>query len=264
MLAPKPSQSKSETAAQAPAPPAGEPEILLTGTNDDDFNPYTVRGDIPTATCPECGKAIHEGVPKCKHCGVDFDAKRKAERVFAPVDQVWENGWPLQTRIKVFAILQVINLAVLLAPLMLEQSGGLFVSGAIVSAGLQAFLLGTFDRLHLTRNAKGKVVLTQMWRFAFIAGKPQTIRWKEHEGIRIAESDEIDLIDWLIGAILFFYGVIPGIFFWWYVLRPDKLDVMLCKDHGCPATLLCRTTNEQRAREIMTTISEVAMLPVLK
>lgn len=89
----------------------------------------------------------------------------------------------------------------------------------------------------MTRNAKGKVVLTQTWRFAFVARPPQTIRWKEYEGIRIAESDEIDLIDWLIGGILFLYGIIPGILFWWYVLRPDKLDVMLCKDHGCPAVL---------------------------
>src|SRR5688572_13790518 len=124
MQVPKPSQSKSET----PAQPAGEREILLTGTNDDDFNPYTVRGDIPTAQCPDCGKAIHEGAPKCKHCGVDFEAKRKAERVLPPVDREWENGWPLQQRIKVFAILQVINLAVMLAPLVLEQSGGLFIS----------------------------------------------------------------------------------------------------------------------------------------
>lgn len=261
MQLPKPSQS--EIAATTPTQPAGEHEILITGTTDDDFNPYTVRGDIPTGTCPECGQAIHEGVTKCKGCGVDFEAKRKAERVFAPIDREWENGWPLPKRIKAFAILQVINLAVLLAPLLLEQSGRLFVSGAIVSAGLQAFLLGTFDRLHLTRNAKGKVVLTQTWRFAFVARPPQTIRWKEYEGIRIAESDEIDLIDWLIGGILFLYGIIPGILFWWYVLRPDKLDVLLCKDHGCPATLLCRTTDDKRAREIMTTISEAAMLPVL-
>ena len=257
-------QSKSVSSPGTAPQPSGERELLLQGTdNEEDVNPSTVRGDVPTAKCPECGKPIHEGVSICKHCGVDFVAKRKAERAFPPVDRTWDNGWPLQRRIMLFVILQIINLAVLIAPLFTEQAAGLYWSGAIISAALQAFLLGTFDRLHLTRNARGKVVLTQTWRVAFVTMPPKKIRWQEHEGVRLITSDEFDPFDWMMAVILFCYAIVPGIVFWWYVIRPDKFDVALCKDHGHPATLLCRTINHARAQELATVIAEVVVLPVL-
>ena len=255
----------AQAAAAPPAPPTGQRELLLQGTDDEwDHNPYAVRGDVPTARCPECGKAIHEGVSVCKHCGVDFEAKKKAERTFVPVDRQWENGWPLQKRVAAFVVLQAFSIAVSIALLATGFSAVAVCSIALVSAGLMASLIGTCDRLHLTRTTKGKVVLTHTWRYAFIAWPPRTIRWKEHEGVCIASSDEVDPFEWMMAGFLCLYAIFHGVLFWWMVIRPDKFDVALCKHHGHPTTLICRTTKLGRAQEIMMAISAVAVLPVVK
>jgi len=54
-------------AAAAQAPP--EREILIHGTEEEDFNPYTVPGDAPTKRCPECEKKIGVRDKVCSHCG---------------------------------------------------------------------------------------------------------------------------------------------------------------------------------------------------
>lgn len=265
MFKTEPAQAASESALDVPTSPPGEREVLLQGTDDEwDRNPYSVRGDVPTAKCPECGKPMHQGVTICKHCGADLLAREKTTRTFEPVNRVWENGWTLRNRIAAFAVLQAISVLISIAAISMGWSAGTVVSSGLVSAGLMAFLIGTFDTLFLTRSAKGKVILTHVWRFAFVARPPKTIRWREYEGVCIVTSDDVDPFEWMMAGFLFLYVVIPGILFWWYVIRPDNFDVALCKDHGLPAKIIFRTNNFERAQEIVITISDVAALPVVK
>ena len=242
---------------------AAKAEVLIQGTQDDDFNPYEVRGDVLAATCPDCGNAIHAHVTKCIHCGVDFEARRKAQRTFTPVDRTWEVGWPLSKRLMLFAGLQAINVAAVIASFAANLSAAFSFVGVAVVVAVQAFLLGTYDRIHLTRNAKGKAVLTRTWRFAFWPRTTQTVRWKEHEGIRVVVVDDVEPFDWMICIWLGCCGVLPGVLFWWFNLRGDRFHVALCKDHGFPHTVIFRTLNRARADEVARTISETAILPLI-
>ncbi len=259
-----PAQTVAAPARIVPSQPPGERQLLLQGTDDDDLNPYSVRGDVPTAKCPECGKAIHEGVSVCKHCGTDFEAKKKAERTYESVQQEWEEGWPFQKRISAIVILQVINVVLLLAGLLTVYFSAASFVAVLLLVGLQAFLAGTYDRLNLTRTAKGKVVLTRTRRYAFLERRPETIRWKEHEGVSIVGANTVDSMELVILIILFVPCIIPGILFWLFYLRGDRFDVALCKDHGYAAMVIFRTGDQERARQIMTKVSDIAALPVLK
>src|SRR5207245_6226634 len=99
-------------------------------------------------------------------------------------DREWETGWPLQKRIMLFVILQVINFVTLAFGLIMGHGGTSFVT-VLFSVGLQAFLVGTFERLNLRRTEKGKVTLLHAWRYAFVPGPAENVRWKEHDSLTV-------------------------------------------------------------------------------
>ncbi|HEV3143209.1 MAG TPA: zinc ribbon domain-containing protein [Gemmataceae bacterium] len=239
-----------------------EREVLIEGTEEDDRNPYRVTGDVKKQRCPECGKSIDYREQFCVHCGFNLKTGEKAKRNFQPINRVWENGWPFQKRLTAFFVCQAVNLA-LLVGLWIAAGFEISIVTLIIQVALQAFLLGTFDTLKLTRNSKGKVTITKTWRYAFVPLKPQTIRWRDHEGLVIVqshESQEFDIFNWGIAIILLGYGCVPGILFWYYVIRPDKWDVALALAHGTADVSLYHGMNEARAREIHAVVSDATGL----
>src|SRR5579864_2043726 len=236
-----------------------EREVLIEGTEEDDRNPYRVTGDVKTRRCPECNKAIDYRENFCVHCGFNLKTGEKKKRAFQPLNLVWENGWPLQKRITAFFIAQAINLVLTIVLTIVSDYAVSFIM-LFLQIGLQAFLLGTFDTLKLTRNAKGKVTITKTWRYAFIPQKPQTIRWKDNEGLVLVQSNEPDMFSWGMMFILLGYGCIPGILFWYYVIRPDKWDVSLAFAHGSADLSIHHGLNEARAREIHAAVSDATGL----
>jgi len=251
---------------EPPAKPTAPPnrEVLIQGTEEDDLNPYTVTGDVPTKRCPECDKKVEIRAKVCVHCGFNFESGVPGKRTYQPVERLWENGWPLEKRVMLFVAFQVINFLTLVASLIGDFSLGVTFMMVFMSVGLQAFLCGTFDKLSLTRTAKGKVTLKAEWRYAFIPRPPEAVKWKEHESVIIVQSNQTDFIDWAMALILLSYCVAPGVLFYWFVIRPDKFTVTLCRDHGFPETAIFRTTNEERAKEVMLAVSDITTLPVYK
>jgi hypothetical protein len=246
----------------APTPKEEEREVLIHGTEEDDGQPYRVTGDAATKSCPECGKKIPKRATICTQCGYHFETGKKAERVYQPINREWENGWPMKKRIMIFVVLQVVNFITLVAAVVTGHGRELSLVIILMSVGLQAFLVGTYDRLNLTRTAKNKVTITRTWRYAFIPRLPATLRWKEHECLTIVQENDFDPIDWAIFFVLLGYCCVPAIAYWYFAIRPDKFCVFLCKDHGFPETMIFRTRNQELAKEIQTVVSDVTGLPV--
>jgi len=240
-----------------------EREVLIEGTQEDDRNPYRVTGDVKKKLCPECQKSIDYRENFCVHCGFNLKTGEKSKRSFQPINREWENGWPFQKRVTAFFVCQGINLFILIAMSLLTEAYTFSFVTLLLQIGLQAFLLGTYDRLKLTRTSKGKVTITKTWRYLFIPQKTKTIRWRDHEGLVIMqshESDEFNMLNWGIAIILLGYGCLPGILFWYYVIRPDKWDVSLALAHGSADVSLYHGLNEARAREIFAVISDATGL----
>src|SRR5262245_17249736 len=91
----------------------------------------------------------------------------------------WETLWPLTTRLKILYAILTLNVGLLPVGWLLTGNVPATFSALIVNSLLQAFLLGTFDRIDLIRSDKGKVSLTRTWRIAFYSLQPARIRWSE-------------------------------------------------------------------------------------
>src|SRR5437764_6370639 len=131
--------------------------------------------------------------------------------------------------------------------------------GCIKAVTLQAMAQGTFDRLTMTRPAKGKVTLTRAWRVAFVPLAPTTIRWREHESVTVRHSD-IGCLEWWMLLVLL-PTLIPALLWWWFAIRPGRVAVSLCQNLGDPVTPLYVGTDVDRAEEIAAAVSEVTGLP---
>src|SRR5207247_10289468 len=147
------------------------------------------KGEMRTRRCEQCGKEIDIGAVVCVHCGYDFRKQEKAERSFHPIDREWEAGWPFERRLAVFLALQIINVTTLVLSVMVDGSVPVSIFGIVLSVALQAFLLGTYDRVRVRRNKKGQADITVTWRVGFVPKPPKRIHWQEYEGIAFGQSD---------------------------------------------------------------------------
>src|SRR5262249_25315368 len=99
------------------------------------------------------------------------------------------------------------------------------------------------------------------WRIAFVALRPQSLRWREFESVSTGKSHDPKFEDWAIALLLLFYGLVPGILWWWFVIRTDRAYVGLCKDHGFTDTIIYRGSNAALAEEVAASVAEVTGLP---
>jgi hypothetical protein len=261
--APSPTPAKTPAKAKewTRVEQAPEREVLIQGTEEEDFKPYTVPGDAATKRCPECEKKTALRDKVCSHCGFNFETGEKSTRTFQSLSYEWEGGWSLQKRAFVVIVLLVIDFVTLAVLMIAGARGSTPIVMMVFTVFLQAFLCGTYEKLSLSRTQKGKVTMKVQWRVAFLPRPPQTVKWKEYESTSIIHSNNAGFIDWAFGIILLLYAIVPGVLFWWFVLRPDKYSVMLCRDHGFPEIAIFRTLSEERAKEVRDTVCDVTTLP---
>lgn len=243
------------------SPVAAPPKALLEGTEEDDGKPYSVPGDPDEPEpCPNCQKPLTRGAIVCNHCGFNQETGTTIERVYQKVDRQWETGAGFSLRLNFFLAIQGLVLA---ATLVVAAASGRWF-GALVSwligTILPAFLLGTFQRVHLTRNNKGKVRLTTTWYVCFLPLGVTDIRWREYEGVVVSLAHETDVWDWILVLFLLPWGVIPAIVWWYFIIEPDQFDVALSQDKGRPTLLLYRGRSEAMAKEIATLLRSVTRL----
>jgi hypothetical protein len=243
----------------APEPEPGA-ETLLHGTTEDDGNPYTVVGGKPMPRCPGCDARLPSAdAANCGRCGWDRAAGRKVPKTYTPIDRTWEAGWSLQMRLIAFAFCMVLNFATAAFIYQVDGRAVTSTGGFLVMVVCQAFVLGTFDRLDLTRTSKGKVTLTQQWRIAFWPLETKTLRWRDCEEIRVLHA-ETGCLEWVM-----FFGllgsIVPALLWYWYVIRPGHVKVALCKDLGDPVTPLYLGTSTEHAEEIAREVSAATDMP---
>ena len=181
--------------------------------------------------------------------------------VMRPLAKSWETLWPLSTRRKIFFAMLALNVVLLPIGWLLFGSLPASFSAVVVNSLLQAFLIGTFDRIDLVRNENGRVSLTRTWRVAFYPQQPSRIRWSEFESVGSRKIHEPHFEDWYVGLLLLMGGLIPGVLWYWFVIRPERLEVILYKDHGFPDTILYRGIDEDKVEEVAQTIMDVTSLP---
>ena len=241
-----------------PEPPPSVPKrppVSLSDDDDDDGQPYDVDGrDKP---CPGCGRHIPVEAMLCTSCGYDQKTGKKVAKTFEPVQRTWEAGWSFGRRRTVFIIGQSVTLSLGIIGSISLGEYFLFFLPWLLFTLMTVYLLGTWDRIDLTRNKKGKVVLKQTWRFFFLAQPTKTIPLGDYEGISFGKWRDADFWDWMIALFGLLMGIGPGVLWWYFFIHKETFYVALTKDHGHPELFLYRGWKEDYMRDMADTIQTV-------
>jgi hypothetical protein len=238
---------------------------LLEGNqveHDDQAIPYRVPGD-GTMTCRECSFKLPLGSTFCVNCGLDFATKKKPKKRFQTIDREWEPRINLALRLQIFAGLQVLNLLIIL--LLRENVSVVGASIALIFQGaLQAFLIGSYEKIAVYRSEKGQATLTKTWRFCFIPMKPTEIDWKRSHAMGVIHTHTLGFLEWITFFYLLLLFVVPGIVFYFLVIHPMRFQIVLCDIYGSVDEVIFRTTNEDQPDEICEVVSTATGLSYRK
>jgi hypothetical protein len=226
---------------------------------DDDL-PYQVAGG-PDRKCPSCTLVVTEAATHCERCGADLVTGKKPPKTYEPLERRWEAGLPLGRRLRIFLLAQAVFILEGLLGAWLLGSPAVFLAPWLIFTVLLTVLLGTYDRIDVTRDERGRVVLTKTWRICFREREPVRIRLREYEGVTIGQKHDVDFWDWLGVACWLPFGVVPAIVWWFYAFNQSSFYVALTREHGYAATVLYQGWNEEQAKEIAKVMCDVGELP---
>ncbi len=245
----------------------------LEGTQDeDDDRPYGVAGD-GLKRCPDCQGELPHTAAFCVHCGSHMDgttkeARPKKKRTYSEMDESFGEGFPRSTRLVIFAAAQVLNMLVAALGL---AAGGKWDATAVLTGGaftllqsaMQAFVIGTYDTLRVQRNEKGKGTLSRVRRYLFFPLPPARIEWKHCHGVgRLAHAGG-GIIDWIICCYLLTMGVLPGVLFWWFVLKPEKYHVAMCNEYRGIEETVFHGKDQAQAEAVLAVVADATGLRTL-
>lgn len=227
-----------------------------------EVSPYAVPG-TGLKKCPECRGDLPLDATLCVHCGMEIGTRtKKAKREYTPLFKEWEAYFPFDIRLKAFFAMQGLNVLCVVFTAVVSGSFDLFaaISFLIVQGAVQAFLVGTYEKITIKRNAKGKTEITKYWRFFFYPTPPQKIDWKVSHGTALIPTHNPGPLEWGMMVYLLLFGCLPGILFYWFVIHPERYDIVLCDLHGSTDQAIFRTTKRDLADEICRTINEATTL----
>jgi hypothetical protein len=228
-------------------------------TEEDDM-PYEMVGGAQHL-CPHCNQVMPADCTVCGGCGFNLQTGKKPRKVYEPVERSWEAGLPLRRRVALFLACQAAVVLVGLAVAWWTGLPALFLAPWLIFTALLAFVLGTFDRIDLARNKRGKVLLSKTWRVCFRSLAPTPIRVVDYEGVVTGAMHETDFFEWIIFLTLFTSGVLPGLWWFFFVMSKDTYFVALARDHGYPETILYRGWSKDHMEDLAKSLREVAELP---
>jgi hypothetical protein len=256
---PEPQPQAKKAAAPAPVrtPAPKAPKLKPVPGEEEPGGTFGIATS-QTVHCPRCQMVLSAATDACGGCG--YDPRLSKKTTFEPLTRQWHAGWSLAVRVQVFLASEAFGfLMAVLATLLGEPVLALIMF--TIFTGLTAYLLGTFNRVQLTRNERGRITLTDTWRICFISKPPAKLRLSEYDGIATGKESDADMWSWVICVILLGFGLVPGGIFWYLAIYQDKFYVTLTRDHGALAYNLYRGPNEDRTMEMAETMRELIFTP---
>jgi hypothetical protein len=202
------------------------------------------------------------GAVLCTACGFNLKTRKKAGRTYEPVARSWEADMPLQMRLVWLAVGQGIHvfLALLATTNDWTDVKPFLVTWPLLT-GMLCFVLGTYDRIDLTRDTRGRVKVTIAWRFCFYPVKPREIEVRGFEGVTTGQGYDAGFLEWVVFFSLLVAGVIPGLLWWYFAIYKPYYHVALARDHGHAEEYLYRGHSPEMMRDIATAVCNAAGLP---
>jgi hypothetical protein len=273
-------------------PPSMLPDLNIEYSNEDDGKPYAVSGGLPKP-CPNCNKPLEPQAKVCVACEYDFEAGKTPEKVYTPFDREWESGATFGRRLRYFLLLVVAFFFLGLVGTISSGEWLSFILSWLTFAGMLAFVFGTFDRVSLSRNARGQVRLSHAWRFCFVNWTSARVPLKDYDAVvsgRVSESsmanilvfgflvlsgvlstlnlalnalarDRIHPLEWVGMLILMLLGFVPAAIAYYMFFHKMSFYVALSEGHDYPSKHLYKGWSEEHMRELAETVGEVTTVP---
>jgi len=248
--------------------PAAPPEPIWPSVDspdeedkeEEDGSPYGVDG-ADEVKCPKCGLMLPPGSVLCVRCGFHLTKRKRIAKTYQPIERTWETTCSLSARLTLFGICEAAALTLGLIGVFEGGANlGIFIGSFLVLTAMLSFLVGTFDRIHLTRDTRGRVRLTKTWRVCFVARQPKAIDVRGYEGILSGRHRAVSPWDsWLLYFLIIF-GIVPGIIWWYLVFHKLTFHVSLSRDHGFPECIVYSGWNEMQMKEIALTLRDASGL----
>lgn len=231
----------------------------LVDDDEEDGRPYELTS--PVKRCPKCGAVLEDHAAACPKCKINLKTGEIPVATFEPVRRRWEAGWPFEKRMRMF-IGYEIGLVVLAVFFSWWGSPSQAIFPFLFLSATVVFILGSYDRVDLTRNAKGRITLSKTWRICFLERPPQRIVLADYESMSTSMLGERDFLDGAIVVWLLLCGILPGIFWFIFVFNRTTFQVALCTGHGSAALILYRGKDEDHMRDLAKTVSDVCQFPL--
>ena len=223
--------------------------LALSNEDEEDESPYLMADkDIPL--CPKCRKPMEIGSVLCAACGFDTKTRKKAKRTYEPIARSWETNQTLGQRLKWFGVAEGVHWTMAVVAVLGGWEVWPWFVGWPLLTGMLVFILGTYERVEIVRDARGRAETTSYWRFAFYPMAPKTTELHGFEGVTTGQDQEVGFFEWMIFASLLFAAVVPALVWWYQVIHKPNFHVALAVDHGHAEVYVYRGKSEEQMREI--------------
>jgi hypothetical protein len=238
-----------------------QPLALAPSEEEEETTPYEpVDHDLPR--CPRCRKDMPVGAVLCASCGFNLRTRKKATRTYEPIARTWDTNITLTIRLVCLGTAMGFHL-LLTGLAAIGGNATPFLLAGVPLTAILCFVLGTFDRLDLTRDTRGRVTLTRRWRVCFVPIKPQVTEVHGFEGVVIGQWNDAGAIEWAILISLLCLGLIPALIWWYVAIYCNHYHVSLARDHGFSEVHVYRGRSEEQMHDVTKTLCQASGLRVL-
>ena len=227
--------------------------------DEEEPSPYLLAGPA-LPRCPKCHRDLPAlGAVVCVACGFNLRTRKKASRSYDPIARSWVSEMSLANRLMWVGAFQGFHL-------LLTIGAGLnghvtpFLVAWVPLTAIVCFVLGTYDRIELTRDTRGRVTLTKHWRFCFFPIAPKVTEVQGFEGVVIGQWNDTGVWEWLVFVSLLFLGIIPALIWWYNTIYKNYFHVALARDHGHAEVYVFRGRSEEQMHDIARALCEATGL----
>jgi hypothetical protein len=210
--------------------------------------------------CPDCGKRLPLDSVICTACGTNLQTGVKAVREYQRVDRTWDTDMPIEKRLLIVASAE----AVFFATSVLSFLGGLEITTIVffwtIFTGLMLFIFGTFERLKVTRDRKGRTTLIKQWRALFVPLAPASLEVRGFGGVTTGQWYTGGVLEWFICFCFLPVGIVPAIIWYYHAIHKPLFHVALAANHGFPEVYIYRGRSDEQMNDIATTVANASGL----
>src|SRR5262249_20316612 len=201
----EPTPTPTPVPARAPAAGAALEE------DEEGSEPYEMGPGQEERRCPNCARILRdEDKVVCPGCDFDLVRKRKAVRVYPAVERSWVSGLSVALRWQLFFGLEALMFGWAIAGSMILDDWTTLVPLAFFCTPMVLFVLGTYFRVDLSRNTKGRVRLTKTWHVFFAPRAARRLFLSDYEGVACGAVNEGKFWEWVMILAFLPAGLVPA------------------------------------------------------